>query len=70
MKHGLALRTAMLVLMGTSLVLTGLGFDTVWAKEVFSYFSIQTNSDRSLLLFPSHRLPDMMVNKVNVCSKR
>ena len=65
MKHGLALRTAMLVLMGTSLVLTGLGFDTVWAKEVFSDFSIQTNSDRSLLLFPSHRLHDMMVNKVN-----
>ncbi|HNV71435.1 MAG TPA: hypothetical protein PKO06_17155, partial [Candidatus Ozemobacteraceae bacterium] len=47
------------------LLLTSSGVSPLIANEVFSDFSFQTNNDRSVLLFPAHRIPDIMVSRVN-----
>ena len=51
--------------LGLVLLLVTISAPHLLANEVFNDFSIQTNNDSSLLLFPSHRIPDIMVSRVN-----
>ncbi len=58
-------RPPLLRFLALMLLLTGASVVPLAANEVFSDFSFQTNNDRSLLLFAAHRIPDIMVSRVN-----